>query len=346
MRIESLWIEMEREAISGNQPAWLSRFALPQPSNPLLAALETANCRRALLLPLPKSTIPPRRDWPDCRGLEIFTVALDGQPHWGVRLRDAGCADVFAALAEDVAPRLAAAPTPRAAATALLARLRRWQKFLAAGTAGLTVQQQRGLYGELLTLHSLLIPVLTPDFAVPAWRAPMATHQDFQFSTGAVEVKTTVAKQPETIRITSERQLDDTGIPALFLHVVVLDERVIEQDVTAGGMSLPALIADVRVNLASHPQLIERFDDSLLEAGYLDVDASRYAARRFALRHEHTFRVRDGFPRLTEKDLPEGVGDASYSLSLTACKPFTVTVSAMLKLLKPRLPGKKRNVHE
>jgi hypothetical protein len=34
-----------------------------------------------------------------------------------------------------------------------------------------------------------------------------------------VEVKTTAAKQPQSVRITSERQLDDTGVGALFLHV-------------------------------------------------------------------------------------------------------------------------------
>lgn len=64
-----------------------------------------------------------------------------------------------------------------------------------------------------------------------AWKAALAAHQDFQFSTGALEVKTTAAKQPQSVRITSERQLDDTGVGALFLHVVVVDER----EVAAAG---------------------------------------------------------------------------------------------------------------
>ncbi len=44
-----------------------------------------------------------------------------------------------------------------------------------------------------------------------AWRGPEPAHQDFQFTSGAVEVKATAAKQPQSVRITSERQLDDNG---------------------------------------------------------------------------------------------------------------------------------------
>jgi len=342
MQIETLWQELEAEAAAGSPAAWLTRFALPQPSQPLLVALETAVGRRALLLPLPKAVIPPRRHWPDCRGLEVFSVALSGQPHWGVRLRDAACADVFAALAEDVAPRVAAAANARTTAAALLARLRRWQKFLAVGRAGLTVEQQRGLYGELHTLRAHLLPALGAVAAVSGWRAPTAAHQDFQFPSGAVEVKTTTAKQPQAVRITSERQLDGTGIPALFLHVVVLDEREVEPGAAASGECLPGLVADLRSRLAGEGQALEFFDDRLLEAGYLDADAPRYEARRFTLRREMTFRITRGFPRLTERDLPEGLGDVSYALSLPACGPFAVTPEAMLATLTAPLSRRGR----
>src|SRR5438105_1895842 len=105
MRIEALWQELELEAQTGSSVAWLTRLASPQPTQQLLVSLDVAVKRRALLLPLPRAIIPPRREWPECRGLEVFTVALSGQPQLGVRLRDPACADVFSALAEDVALR-------------------------------------------------------------------------------------------------------------------------------------------------------------------------------------------------------------------------------------------------
>ena len=158
-------------------------------------------------------------------------MVLGSQPHLGVRLRDPACADVFTALAEDVAPRVAAAGGAKQAAAELLGRLRRWQQFLTASHDELSVEAQRGLWGELHVLRTHLLPALGAAATVEGWKASAAAHQDFQFAGGAVEVKTTAAKQPQSVRITSERQLDDTGVGALFLHVVVVDER----EVPAGG---------------------------------------------------------------------------------------------------------------
>ena len=109
MRIETIWQALEAELIAGAGGAWLSRFALPDPRNTLLVAIDTSSRSRALLLPLSAAAIPNRRDWPQCRGLELFAVQLDGESHLGVRLLDNEYSDVFAALAEDIAPRVASA---------------------------------------------------------------------------------------------------------------------------------------------------------------------------------------------------------------------------------------------
>ena len=331
MRIESLWRDLENEADGTN--AWLTRYALPEPSQPLLVAFESVTKRRALLLPLPKVAIPTKREWPKCRGLEVICVALSGQAYLGVRLLDPACSDVFAALAEDLAPRVAAASNAREAAKVMLSRLLRWQKFLAAGTTGLSTERQKGLYGELHTLREHLLPRFGASLSVKGWRAPLAAHQDFQFSSGAIEVKTTTAKQPQAIRITSERQLDDTGVPVLFLHVVVLDEREVESGTKTGVDSLPGLVGDLRLRLAPEAKAADLFDDRLLDVGYLDVDVPRYESRLFTLRREHSFQVQKGFPRLVERGLPTGVGDVSYDLSLAVCEPFAVEAADMLNAL-------------
>ena len=343
MRIEELWQELEAEAQAGSTSAWLTRFALPRPLQPLLVALETSANRRALLLTLPRAAIPGRREWPQCKGLEVFGVVIVGQPHLGVRLTDSSFADVFTALAEDVAPRVAATSSPQAAAASLLGRLRRWQKFLAVGMAGLSPEQQRGLYGELHTLRQYFLPCFGPETAVAAWRAPRRTHQDFQLASGAVEVKTTIAKQPQSVRITSERQLDEAGIPALFLHVVLLDEREVEGVRASVGEGLPDIVRALRQVLQTTAAATETFDDRLLDAGYLEADAPRYENRRFTLRREHTFRVGRGFPCLVEENLPTGVGDVSYALNLAACEPFGTSVEEMVaKLRQPLAPRRQR----
>lgn len=141
------------------------------------------------------------------------------------------------------------------------------------------------------------------------------------------------AKQPQSVRITSERQLDDTGVGALFLHVVVVDEREVPAGGSVPGQSLTALIADIRIQLSADLIALAAFNDRLLDRGWLDAHASRYEARRWTVRGERTYEVRRGFPRLVEADLPAGVGDVSFAVSLAACEPFAAPVPVMLTAL-------------
>lgn len=334
MAIDTIWEELEKELATAKPGVWLSRFALPDPRNLVLVAIEGSSRKRALLLPLAAAAIPPRHEWPECRGLELFTIQIDDSSHFGIRLIDPQYSDVFAALAEDVAPRVAAAGDARGAGIALLERLRRWQKFLTARADSLSLARQRGLFGELHLLRRFLLPTFGAAFSVRSWRAPLAAHQDFQFPGGAIEVKTTTAKQPYAVRITSERQLDGTGTAALFLFVVVLDEREVEARDADHCETLPGAVTDVRQVLGVDGEWRETFDDRLLDSGYLEADAPRYEGRLYALRSEHCFHVVDGFPRLLEHQLPVGIGDISYALSLSSCSQFEVAVETMISAIQ------------
>jgi hypothetical protein len=340
MRIEDLWQELKKEVVPGAADGWISRFAVPDPGNKLLVAVNTMTRKLALLLPS-AGTLPPRSTWPHCLGLELFTAQVDGSPHFGVRLQDESYRDVFSALAEDVAPRLIIGSSERSSENILLDRLRRWQKFLTARKQGLSISRQRGLFGELHTIRHVLGPTVGMESTITGWRAPHASHQDFQFAGAAIEVKTTTAKQPQDVRITSERQLDETGSPALFLLVCVLDEREVEPENASQGETLPESVNAVRQVLGSGSVIRETFDDRLLDAGYLDADAPHFETRRFTLRAIECFRVTDTFPRLIEKDLPTGVGDVSYALSLAACAPYAVPSADILTAVNAA-PGRKQ----
>jgi hypothetical protein len=329
MTIEQIWQEMEAEGGS----AWRIRHARKDATHPLVVALEPQRGGRAILVQVPGIVLPPRREWPDCRGLEWVTISLDTVSYWGVRLRDATCSDVFTALAQDLDSRLALTVTTEEAAAALFGRLKLWQQFLKVCREGMSLEARRGLWGELHFLHACLIPALGASYAVSGWKAGTGSHQDFQFPNAAVEVKTTAAKQPQTVRITSERQLDETGVGILFLNVVVVDEREVGMTDRTHGQSLPALVSALRQELASDPSTLALFNDSLFHRGWLDELAPRYESHRLTLREEIAFRVQAGFPLLVEDHLPKGVGDVNYSLSLPACMPFQVGAGEMFVVL-------------
>jgi hypothetical protein len=177
-------------------------------------------------------------------------------------------------------------------------------------------------------LHTRLLPALGGE-ALSGWKGPQGAHQDFQFSAVWIEVKTTFAKQPQTVRITSERQLDDTRAPALFLHVLMLEPQ------QGGAATLPALVAQMRATLGTWPVARESFEEALLAGGYLDKHAPHYAGVGYAVRQCQDFRVAPGFPRIVESDLPPGIGDASYRLSLAACSGFIVPPEALVATLLP-----------
>jgi hypothetical protein len=192
---------------------------------------------------------------------------------------------------------------------------------------GLSTENQRGLWGELHCLSEELMPRLGPTETVDGWKGPARAHQDFQFQRGAIEVKTTKAKQPQSVRITSERQLDDKTWPALFLHVLVLEEH------EGAGLTLPHLVETVRAKLATDLAAREKFEDALLSASYLDAHAPRYATIGYAMRSAQWFCVTGDFPRIVENQLPAGVGEVGYALSLAACTPFRTTAGRALQSL-------------
>ncbi len=328
MSIEEQWKALEAEFQAGAIGLWRLRLARPIGGHPLFVAVGAG--RRSLLLRASRSTIPARADWPDCAGLEVLALELDDHAYFGVALRENRFADVFAALAEDLARRIESSP-PATAVQVFTGQLARWRSFLAASIGGLGEEAQRGLWGELHFLHAVLLPSLG-GAAATGWKGPGAAHQDFQFPGAWIEVKTTLAKQPQAVRITSERQLDDTHAPALFLHVLMLEA------VEGGAATLPALVAHMRTALDAWPAAREVFEDALLAARYLDLHAPRYAAIGYSVRKTDTFRVGPGFPRIVESALPPGVGDASYKLSLDACAGSSVPLPALVATLQSTPP--------
>ena len=99
-------------------------------------------------------------------------------------------------------------------------------------------------------------------------------------------------------------------------------------------MNLPGLIDDIRdeINLNNGP--ITEFELQLFKSGYLDKHRIRYESHGYSDRNERIFLVKDGFPRIIEKDLKNGVGDVHYSINLSSCLPFEVNKAEFTQNLK------------
>lgn len=243
-------------------------------------------------------------------------------------LRAAAYTDIFTALVADLLVRLAQVTAEPGGV--VVNRLGEWQRMLASVSPdGLSREQQRGLFGELHTLSDLFLPTFGPG-AVYAWTGPDQQLQDFRFQQGSVEVKTATGRDANRVRISSERQLDDTGAGALFLVTLALDARQ-----GGRGVSLPELVRQVRgqaVRLGVAGELEQR----LVRAGYLDTQSRLYEDQRYSLRRRTVHRVTDGFPRITEQTRPVGVSDVGYTVDLLAAARFLVGHEDMITVLEEK----------
>jgi hypothetical protein len=217
-------------------------------------------------------------------------------------------------LCEDVVQSISSAKGEAEAVGAFVVRLSRWQAFLRKhGPGGLSIEARRGLYGELTFLRKLLTRTADGS-AIGAWKGWSFTNHDFQLPTGNVEVKTTSANTPHSFQVSNVGQLDDRSIPRLFLNLMVVDEN------EGGAESLPELVESIRLLVSD--DWAGRFDDSLVQAGYLEAHRDHYSAPRYNIRSSRFYRIEEGFPRLRAEDLPAGVEQVTYSVAVAACRDF------------------------
>ena len=330
MNLPDIWASLERDAQTG----YVTR-RVPHEHRPfdLRLAVISPGRARALLMRL-HGEPPALGDLKESTGFSLDAVTLpDELPDTytlELRLSSAAYSDVFDALLTDVVARVVSSSTEAEAAAALLDQIQRWQRFLSrSAPEGLSRSQQVGLYGELRALIHVIAPAVGTADAIAAWTGPSGTSQDFQLHGSALEVKTTTAKQPQHVRITSERQLDSTGIEALYLSHFSLDDRA------GSGETLPDLVASVR-DLASDSNATDALEERLFNSGYIDQHAHRYDEIGYTPRRSRVFRVTTDFPRIVEKHLGAGVGDVHYSIELSACEPFESDLPVLQADLRER----------
>ena len=167
--------------------------------------------------------------------------------------------------------------------------------------------------------------------AVDSWKGCERGYHDYDTNGNVVEIKTTLSKEPRKVQISNERQLDERGLISLHLLVLTLVQAQM------GGESLPVIIAILRRSLLGDVSSLRRFEHSLHEAGYLEIHAHLYDAT-YTVRNEDFFKVKEGFPRITE--VPQGLGDLKYSLLIGACVSHTADINKYINMLKGQIYDK------
>lgn len=248
-------------------------------------------------------------------------------------LMDSALADPFGLVCEDLLEQVASLTAQEPILQAVFQRLETWKAlFVGRSPEGLSREARQGLYGELVFLQKLLQHGLPAAGCLRWWTGPAKAVHDFLHQGQAVEVKTSVASNPQHFHISNERQLDDFGLDGLYIGFFSLNDK------TDSGQTLNELIDDITAMLLPEPATQRLLRLRLYEVGYVPHQRTLYDQPGYLVRQEEYFQVGEGFPRLREADIPSGVGEVRYTVALAACRPFGVASSTVLDALKATLP--------
>lgn len=223
--------------------------------------------------------------------------------------------DLFAGLCRTLCSALEHATDSASSLAVALTHIHRWKNFLS-GRAGprLSPEEVRGLFAELSFLVERIDHGTSAADAVESWLGPERSHQDFIFGNTAVEIKSLSGTERNSVRITSEDQLESLN-DHLFLRLYRLS--VLPE--ANGAVSLNEVVAAIEAK-GLDAEAITAFDRKLVVYGYAPLPD--YDEPRFVISEIRTYEVEPEFPRLTRSQLPPGVVKVTYDLELEKLAPF------------------------
>ena len=258
------------------------------------------------------------------KGVGIFTIEVGNNLELNIYLLDNDLKDIFLMFIQNILEDIEQSVTEREAITTTLNIVSKWKKlFDKINFNGLTLEQQKGLIGELLFLNYLLNNEKTSTNAVNAWTGAEQEFQAKDFTLGSVgiEIKFTSSKQPK-IKVSNERQLDAENFSELFL-VLYSTEAVKEN-----GFSLNSLIEQTRQKISKEDEH-NFFNGKLQLNSYFDEDREHYD-RMYSLKNIFSLAVTNEFPKITKSQLSLGIYETSYSIEISAVENFMIELDKII----------------
>jgi len=326
-KIDSIWTELENDE-SFRSGILFKRYSASVLSD-VYVALRAPEKLRCLAAHIVKENAPEVQIWDKFKDIKVEVLPDDRNPaksYLLILLLSQQHKDIFSVLCEDLINQVASVLDEKVLIKELLNRLAKWQNlFERLGQQGLTAEAQRGLFGELFFLRKFLSNSASKSYCITSWQVPSNTVQDFHYSNWAVEVKTTHGNNHQKIQISSERQLDDSVVPNIFLFHFSLDVR------NNHGETLNDIVEWVENYLVNDVPELNSFRLKLFEVGYFDIHKPIYQDTGYNIRQESIYKVEGEFPRITENEIRNGVGDVKYSIVIADCLSFVRTETELFQ---------------
>jgi len=272
------------------------------------------------IMAVAKNVAIPELKYYRFKGVEIYTLPseTENKIELYIYLIDNDLKDIFSLFIQNILEEIEKSVTESEAIKTTLDVVSKWKKlFDKINFNGLSLEQQKGLIGELLFLNTLLNNEKPIANTVNTWTGAEQDFQakDFTLGSVGVEVKFTASNQPR-IKVSNERQLDAESLSDLFL-ILYSTEAVKEN-----GISLNSIVEQIRQNISTEEER-SLFNAKLQLNGYFDDDKEHYG-KMYSLKRTFVFKVTSDFPKIVKGQLPLGIYDTSYSIEISAVEYFIV----------------------
>jgi len=258
------------------------------------------------------------------KGVEIFPVETDDFRELNIYLLDNDLKDIFSLFIQNILEDIAESVTENEAVTKTLNVISKWKKlFDKINFNGLSIEQQKGLIGELLFFNDLIDQGKSSTLIINSWTGPDFDDKDFVFGTVGIEIKLTSSKYPK-INITNEGQLDTKNLSDLFLIMYTVE------DVKENGFTLNSLINQTQQKLSANLDELRFFNERLMLLGYTEEDNDHYN-KMYSLKNLYYYTISEEFPKIIKNHLPVGIYNTSYLIELSAVEKFLVEINDITK---------------
>lgn len=318
--IKQVWDELDASRYNDSDKFKLVAY---EPLNCYLSVLKSTNTR---CFELQVNGISLKSFEKKFKGVEIYLVNLEHtKKSILIYLLDSELNEIFTMFIEDLLNNLEGVKEDEKAFQIIQNQFGKWGKIFARINGELlSKERQRGLYGELTFLQSLLNSSSDHTKSIIAWTGPEGSNQDFSNHISATEIKTSKATKP-SVNIASELQLDWTVLENLFLVIVHIDE------ISNGTNTLKKLIEEIKALILNQSELLQLFEEKLDRVGIPYGEEEHYDDTGFVIRSQKAYQVKEGFPALTAEIINNvAIHNIQYQIDITACDPFEITLENVI----------------
>jgi hypothetical protein len=262
--------------------------------------------------------LPEQKSLPKLSGIRTAVAEDRGRGKLLFSLNETVNWEIFHALCYDIIRATSQIIDGIEAPVIILRRLKRWQELLKKERRViLSIEEIKGLLGELLFLSGPVAKTFGWDDAISFWKGPEEAPQDFAVHQDAIEVKCQSGGSKPSVRISSLEQLNPQ-LPGGYLVVYTLATANGEE---SDHFNLNYIVDKIRNELLVSADITrERFEDLLYLSGY--VTNEKYFEYIFSKVVVKSFKIEGDFPRIIPNAITSGISSISYSVQLDACTPF------------------------